>query len=320
MGKKAQYPSFRLRLVYALTAVSLLWERFWEAFFAPVGVFALFCALSFFNLHTAIGKWGHVLELLIFFGAFLYTMNDALKRFKMPKHGDFRRRIETSSHMEHRPLEALEDKPSVALDEDGEKLWEFHKILARRAVTGLRPYRPAPKVAERDPYGMRLAVAVLLVCGFIVAGDAAGDRFANAFRPQLLGFEARKAAVLDLWITPPEYTQKAPIFLASAQEGKIMGDKTVYVPQHSVITARVSGREDLPVLRLAENDITSFEKVTSDNFVLEKTVTQAKEITVKQDGKTLGSWQVDIERDNEPSIYFTGEPEATEDSALQVSY
>ena len=72
---------------------------------------------------------------------------------------------------------------------------------------------PRAGFATRDPWGLRSVLAILLLIGAVDAGSDWRERIGQALAPNMAGGPAATAINLDIWVTPPEYTGLAPIFL-----------------------------------------------------------------------------------------------------------
>ncbi len=224
-----------------------------------------------------------------------------------------RRRIEEASGLPHRPLEALADRPSAPLDGPASVLWAAHQRRMAAAVRRLRVGWPVSGLARRDPWGMRSVLAILLLLGTIDAGADWRDRVTRAFMPALGGGSAGIAASFDLWLTPPEYTGRAPQFLRTGDS------ETVQVPSGSALLAQVHGGGTVP--RLAIDDAASdFAALDKQNFRFEATLTGGKLLTLSQGGTVLGRWPIAIIPDNPPTIAFAQPPKPTPRAALRLEY
>ena len=92
-----------------------------------------------------------------------------------------RRRIEQASGLEHRPLQALADRPSGSLDAPGGGLWQAHLRRMEAAARRLRVGLPSSRVRRARSVGAAAVLAILLLIGAIDAGS----RLARAHRPGL---------------------------------------------------------------------------------------------------------------------------------------
>ena len=78
---------------------------------------------------------------------------------------------------------------------------------------------PRTRVPERDPWGLRAAVALLLATAFAFSFGPLGGRVADGFRAH--GWMETIPPRIDAWVTPPAYTGKAPVFLTSINNAQI---------------------------------------------------------------------------------------------------
>src|SRR5207302_5777008 len=204
-----------------------------------------------------------------------------------------RRRIEEASGLPHRPLEALADRPSAPLDGPASVLWAAHQRRMAEAARRLRVGWPAAGLARRDPWGVRSVLAILLLLGAIDAGADWRDRMTRALMPSFTGGPAAVAASFDLWLTPPEYTGLAPQFLRAGDT------ETVQVPTGSALLAQVHGGGAVPRLSI-DGEARDFQPVDKQNFRVEATLTQGKQLSVLQGSAVLGHWPIEVIPDNPP--------------------
>jgi len=181
------------------------------------------------------------------------------------------------------------------------------------ATRRLRIGLPSAGLAARDPWGLRAILAMLLLIGAVDAGAEWRDRLARAVAPSVAGGPAAIAASLDIWVTPPEYTGRAPQFLRPGTA------ETIRIPTGSALLAQVHGGQSLPRLAI-DSDSRDFEAVDKQNFRASATLTSGKQLKVNQAGAVLGIWPIDIIPDNPPKITFAKPPEGTTHAALRVDY
>ena len=82
--------------------------------------------------------------------------------------------------LQHRPLQALADRPSGPLDAAAAGLWEAHRRRMEAAARRLRIGLPHAGFAARDPWGLRAVLAILLLLGAIDAGSDWRDRLVRS--------------------------------------------------------------------------------------------------------------------------------------------
>jgi uncharacterized protein (TIGR02302 family) len=316
-GRLAAQGGRRLVLRLKLARAALLWERVWPAAWPALCVLGGFVVLAVFDLLPLLPGVGHAGVLagfgIAFIGAVVWGVR---RRTGMAVWNDpiaARRRIELASGLAHRPLQALADRPSAPLDRDAAGLWAAHRWRMEQAARRLRVGWPAAGLARRDPWGVRSVLAILLLLGAIDAGADWRDRVARAFLPSFAGGAAVVAASFDLWLTPPEYTGLAPQFLRAGDS------EAVQVPTGSALLAQVHGGGAAPRLAI-DGEARDFQPVDKQNFRVEATLTQGKQLSVLQGSAVLGNWPIEIIPDNPPTIAFAQPPKGTPRAALRLDY
>ena len=89
-------------------------------------------------------------------------------------------------------------------------------------------------MAERDPYALRFAVALLAFAAAVVAGPEMYGRLASAFDWRGEAAQAAAAARIDAWIDPPPYAGRPPVVI----DLKTADPQTLTVPEDSVLVVR----------------------------------------------------------------------------------
>src|SRR5580704_4921574 len=111
-------------------------------------------------------------------------------------------------------------------------------------------------MAERDPYALRFAVAMLAFAAAVIAGPEMYGRFASAF--DWRSDEAVAAVAesrIDAWIDPPPYAGQPPLVV----EFKTADPQTLTVPEDSVLVVR---GDSAVVGTRVDGGITPFEQKT----------------------------------------------------------
>ena len=230
-----------------LARAALLWERCWPEFALAFAVAGLFLAAALFELPSAVPGWAHAAGLIVLAALFSVAVYRGIRALRIPGESEGRRRIEAASGLEHRPLAALSDRlVAGAGDPVAVALWHAHRARMARHVRGLRVGLPLAGFLGRDPFGLRVVLAIALLIGFMDAGADSGDRVLRALVPQLsLPAGAATAISLDIWVTPPDYTGEAPLFL---QRGT--AQQPISVPTGSTVLAQVQGGSGAPRLEI----------------------------------------------------------------------
>ena len=302
---------FAMRL--RLARFALLWERVWPRCWPALAALGAFLVLGLFDVLPSLPGLLHAAILIGLGAAFAIGSAAAFGKTVIPDAFSARRRIEQASGLEHRPLQALADRPSGPLDVAAARLWEAHRRRMEAAASRLRIGLPHGGFAARDPWGLRAVLAILLLLGAIDAGSDWRDRLVQSLRPDIAGKSGMAAASLDIWVTPPEYTELAPQFLRPGTA------ETLRIPTGSKLLAQVHGGQAVPRLAI-DGESRDFDAVDKQNFRAAATLTAGKQLAVTQAGAALGNWQIEIIPDHPPQIAFAKTPEGTPHAALRIDY
>jgi uncharacterized protein (TIGR02302 family) len=306
--------AFEMRLAtrLGLARAALLWERLWPECWPAIGVTGVFLVVGLFDLLPQLPGRGHAAVLLAFGAALIIAARHAIAALTQPRLDVARRRIERASGLEHRPLQALADRPGTSLDPAAIRLWEAHRRRMQAAVRRLRVGLPVVGFAARDPWGLRAALTIFLLLGAVDARGDWGDRLLRAITP-VLHQAAGVATSLDIWATPPEYTGLPPQFLRPDT------NETIRIPVGSILLAQVHGGDGVPRLTI-DGQRRDFKAIDDENFQLSEKLTRGKRLEVSQSGALLGSWAIEIIPDRPPTIGFAEPPTATAQGALRIAY
>jgi len=313
-----------------LARLALVWEHLWPAIWPLAAVITFFCSLALLDVLPAINGWLHAIILLIFIGCSGYFLIRAFRQFHWPANLAARRRVETASGLDHRPLTAINDTlVSGNNAADSTALWKLHQQRMAVASKSLRVGIPEPDLAKRDPLALRAALALLLVIAVTAGWSDPINRFAKAVTPAIGEIVNPKQLALDLWITPPEYTGKAPLFPLRNPDAKKVetesetpaAGQTVRVPTGSILTAQIQGQRNThPKLITAKTEI-PFEKVDSAYSKLTYKIVRPGEHVLVADDKEVARLDIKVIPDNPPEIAFADEkPAATPQATLRLSF
>jgi uncharacterized protein (TIGR02302 family) len=299
-----------------LARLALLWERLVPAVGPAAAVAGLFLALALFDLPARLPGFLHAALLAAFAALFVAALVVGLRHLRLPDREAARRRLETQSGLAHRPLAALEDKlAGGSADPSTEALWQLHRARMAEALRRLKVGVPAPGLTRRDPYALRAALVLALVLGFIDAGGDWADRIVRSLQPSFSPGAAEVPVALDIWLTPPDYTGLPPLFLKQAEPGKA----PIPVPVGSTVLAQVHGGDVVPQL-VIDAKPAPFARIDDSNFKGTATISAGKEISVVQQGRTLGAWPIAVVPDLPPTIAFAKPPQHTDRGVLRLEY
>jgi uncharacterized protein (TIGR02302 family) len=313
MTDRSSLSGHRFAMRLRLARFALLWERVWPPCWPALAVLGVFLVLGLFDFLPNLLGLLHAAILIGLGAAFAIGLAAAFGKTVIPDAFSARRRIEQASGLQHRPLQALADRPSGSLDVAAAGLWEAHRRRMEAAARRLRIGLPQAGFAARDPWGLRAVLAILLLLGAIDAGNDWKDRLLRSVTPGIAGRSGITAASLDIWVTPPDYTGLAPQFLRPGTA------EMLRIPTGSKLLAQVHGGQAVPRLAI-DGESRNFDAVDKQNFRAAATLTAGKQLAVMQSGAALGNWQIEIIPDNPPKIAFAKPPEGTTHAALRIDY
>src|SRR5271155_3601191 len=116
---------FAMRL--RLARFALLWERVWPPCWPALAALGVFLVLGLFDVLPSLPGLLHAAILIGLGAAFAIALAAAFGKTVIPDAFSARRRIEQASGLQHRPLQALADRPTGPLDAPAAGLWEAHR-------------------------------------------------------------------------------------------------------------------------------------------------------------------------------------------------
>jgi len=312
-----------------LARAGLALEYLWPALWPAVGLAGLFIAAALLDLFSFVPVWLHGLLVISFLIGFFGALQKAVTRIPNIRAAAARHRIEVNSGLDHRPLAALEDDLAIGADDaDAVALWQAHRRRMEEQARILRLRLPHAGLTRRDPWAVRVGLAILLVVGVLAAGSDGFSRLGRALLPELSALGGADTTKLNLWITPPAYTGEAPVVLksgapASASAGgpAPVDGRQVYIdiPAGSAVLAQVSGGGAVPELRIDEA-AEPFARIEADSYHLETKLNRGSRLAVHQRGHELAGWELNVRQDNAPSIEITAAAETSRQLRVQIPY
>ncbi len=309
-----------LRLARAGLHFEDLWPRLWPA----VGLTGLLLALALFDVLPLLPVWLHAFIVI----AFLVAIAGLLQRVvtRVPAVGDTRarHRIETDSGLDHRPLTALDDELAAGSDDPAaQALWTAHRRRMAERAEELRLNLPRAGLTRRDPWAVRAGLVLIVLIGFVAAGNQSVERISRALVPPLDSGAFQQRVAYDVWITPPAYTQVAPIYFGTgeraASPAAAAAARTVRVPAGSTVLVQVSGGGQIPSL-LIDETATELNRVEADGYHLETEITEGSRLSLEQKGRELAAWDIEVIADNAPVVTFTAAPETNNELKLRLPF
>ncbi len=319
----------RIARKLGLARLVLYWEELWPALGPLFGVLALFVAVALFDVLPLLNPWLHGAVLALFAAALLGACWHAARRLRLPDRRSGIRRLETDSGLTHRPLEFLADRPAGDANEPGRSLWQAQRRRVLGQIARLRVRPPRPQAATRDPLALRALLGLVLLVAVATGHEGWLDRLARAVEPQFAGAAAALPPSLNVWINPPAYTGRAPVFLtadpgpeenaAAGQSNATFVPESLEVPAGSTLLAQVQGGNAVPELQVDQSG-SAFREIGSGSYEVEHELVDAERLAVVQDGRTLAEWPVTVRPDAPPNVEFTAAPGRSERMALRLDY
>jgi len=203
-----------------LAWAALAWEGLWPRLMPPLAFIVLFVAAAHFELFGGLDPWVHT-GILGLIGVALVALGVwQFRHFHWPRRDEAIRRLELDSNVPHRPLVAVQDQLAAGTNDPmASALWQTHRRREAERLAGLRNKAAHPGLARVDTWALRLVPVLALIVAVVFAGGWRNDRMAAAFTP---AFPPPPPVVANLWIAPPAYTGKPPIYLDMAEHDKLL--------------------------------------------------------------------------------------------------
>ncbi len=292
---------------------ALAWESLWPRLVPLLAFAALFVAAAHLDLFAGLEPWTHTALLAVLALAFAGLGWWRLRDFAWPAREAAIRRLERDSGVPHRPLVAVQDRLAAGEgDPMAAALWEAHRRREVERLAGLANKAAHPGLAALDTWALRLVPVLLLIVAVASAGGWRADRMAAAFTP---AFPPPPPVVANLWIAPPAYTGKPPVYLDVADR-----DKVLRVPVGSKLAGFVDDvRGRKPPQLLIDGKASEFATVGKGKYQIEQVITEGKQITLQARGDEQARWKLHLIPDLAPTIDFV-RPIAVDKWSTKIDY
>lgn len=314
------------RLLLALEEASAC---FWQ----PLAILAGFFALSLTGWLAALDPWWHLAVLLGIAALIGWRLRDAIRAFHWPDEIAARRRLERVNQLEGRPLETLDDRMAGGSPAQY-TVWEAHKSRLWRSLGGIVAGSPAPRLAKRDPFALRVAAGLLLIAAIVAAGPQPLDRIKDSLLPRFTAPEQTVQLSVDAWITPPAYTGVPPVFLsktggepADENPESVLDEAAadnapteILVPEGSSLVVQLAGIEGEPSLSVPGETPVELAPLDRGAYRMEAAIAASGDIVLRQKDRALRRWSVIARPDAPPVVEITEKPRPTQQLALTIFY
>ncbi|MFN3313033.1 MAG: DUF4175 domain-containing protein [Hyphomonas sp.] len=199
-----------------------------------------------------------------------------------------------------RPVSSLSDRPADVAAVPAQ-LWRAHKARLIAELGNLRLPSLTAEWKALDPYRLRVFLPIAVVALALIAGPAAQGRLSRALSPDLGALAGADRMVVEAWVTPPDYTGRAPIFLRP--------DMTdVRIPTGSEVTLRTQAASaPRYLLRGDQRRSGRFETMPDGAFEAKVIVTDDSRLSVRWWGERA-AWSFLVQPDEVPAIEFVALP------------
>ncbi|MEK9683161.1 MAG: TIGR02302 family protein [Rhodospirillaceae bacterium] len=329
---------------------AIFWETFWPEFWPVLAVLSLFTCAAFFNVLPLLPFWAHISILALFLASLVIVSLRLVRSLQHPTRKAAERRVEIASDLKHRPLTSLEDTFTGSGNAQTDQLWRLHRIRVASSIKDLKVGYPISSLAKRDPFALRIGLILLIIISFFWSTDPPLLRLKTALTPVSFTPQGVKNVELDIWVSPPEYTDLPPIFplrqlslkhskgaLSSAPNGEqLVGqplslDPPLKIPVGSKLTAQARSSGEAPYLIISnfskeKNDEAlspkkkQFEQIDETNSQLVHAINESGSIRIEAKGQTLAKWRLNVIPDQAPIINLIGEPTATPQATTRIAF
>lgn len=312
----------RIKGLRAAARATLLLERALVVFLPLFLIVGLFLVVALLDLLPLLGVWGHSVALGVFGVVGLFALLLGGRHFRWPDSHQRDRLVEGEGG--HRPASAADDRPATDLDPLAAALWDREKQRQAEQRSRLRASLPRPVQAAADRFGLRLMLILSIGISMVWAGPDMGRNLVQSVSPGLSLASLRGPLLLDLYITPPAYTQRAPIYLREDLSIPIPdrdreNQRSLSVPVGSTVTARLAteGRSIRAEVR-AGLDRFPFEGADAGGAEATGVLDGGTQLQVEVRGRTAALWPLRVTRDLPPFVDFEGGIQTTPQHAMGI--
>ncbi len=304
----------------------LFLERLAPAVGPALGVAGLFLALAWMGALHALPPALHLGVLAALGLAFFGLLVRGVSRLRPPSARAVAERLERDSHLSHRPLRSAGDPLALGRGNPVSRaLWAAHRRQQRRAARRLRLAGPDPVWTRHDPWGLRVLVVLLLIIGGAAAWPHLGGRLVSALDPRLAARAGTPVSV-DLWITPPGYTDDAPRHRhwdpgqTPAPVPAPMGSEVQILVQGPRVDAHATlDGTALDTERLGPESqrLTGFVPALPPGAPPPEVPLM---LVVREGARVLARWPLALDPDQPPEVAFMAPPQGTPRGVLEIAY
>ncbi len=330
------------RPVFAFAYVAEIWERLWPLLVPFFIVTCLFVSLSWLGLWQALPDWARWMSFAGFIAAFIASLWP-LRQFSAPFPNEIYRRVETASEMSHRPVTAQNEAPVNNSDAFSAALWREHQRRMADQLNNMASGTPRPNGNRFDRFALRAMLPLLAFVALGYSYGTHGGRLTDILKPRI--DTQLVLSRLDMWISPPAYTAKAPLYFAASSATPAVATSSNASTAGEGADGAVPSVETLEGSRLSinyigEENITARYRVADGHLALDRdpvaddgnpsadisaksflsTLDQSGTVEILVDDDIIASWQVSVLADTIPVIELDDVPSKALSGALELNY
>lgn len=312
-----------------LTRLAIFWEALWPAFWPSMLVTGLYVISALFGLWDLLVPVARAAGLALFGISALAALRPVF-RINWPAREAALRRIEIQSGIPHRPATSFEDTMALgSSNPHAETLWQAHKSRLADEMSRMKAVWPRPGFARRDPFALRVPMAMVLITAFLYAGPTWVTQLASPF--SLSAQASANPVQIDAWITPPDYTTQPPIFLTASTSARTDDESALYtIPAGSEFVLRAQGERLVTIGMRPINGAPPDPTSSGSDFTLtapgenireyRTLISDDRQITVL-DGETIvDQWRMGVIQDQPPVIEMLDPPQASSAGVMHITY
>lgn len=304
--------------VYPFAYGAICWERFWPLAVPAFIIGIIFLCLSWFGYWQNVSDVIRWISLAAITGALFYALS-YLFAFRFPTRGETYRRIENVSGISHRPVTAQIDQPANINSPFAKALWQEHQKRMTENLNNLSAGTPKPDGNKLDPFALRAILPLLAFVAAFYSYGVNGGRISDAFSPRI--DTNLVLSRLDVWISPPSYSAKPPIYLSENQNQ----GESVSTLNGSNLTIRYVGKEPITAhfnqaLLIDNKEGTSHSALTDQDINIDSILNEAGLLEITARNEVIASWKINVTKDQAPKISLDTPPNEALSGALELTY
>lgn len=293
------------------TAGKLRRLAIWRAFWPCLVLLAVFVIAALAGAFDAAPKQIAAFASVLAAVGLIITGLRGWARYRRPDQSQVVKALDAQSDL--RPISSLEDRPTrhgaAAIS-----MWAAHQTRLADAIRRLKVPSFWQAWRRADPLFLRFVLPVVLVGLLAFNGAGSIGKLRSAVSPDIGSLFGADGIKVEAWITPPDYSGRAPLFLKD-------GQTEIRVPRGSVMTLRAIAPSAPNLVTRSESDREVFAmKATPDGaYEIETIIEEDASISVRWWGPRE-SWKILASPDSAPNVEFVEDPKLGEDDDTEFAW